>query len=287
MAARQGIRSVYVSVTEKSGTPVMDLSAADFEVKEDGKAAEVISAQIAKTPIRMAMVVADGGTGGFQQAMAGLLQKLQTAGEFSVISVLDQPERIVDYTTDLEAVVAGIQRMSARSGKPVGGPVMEAIWDTLKTVEQRGKRPVIVVMRMGGSAATSMRADVVRDTIRKTGTRLYVLSPIGSGGAGAVAGGGGAGEMGVARSGYAASESARRGLDLEVVLNDGSKESGGRYEQVSNATLLKAAEQIAAELVAQYQLTYVLAEGAKPSERLEVSLKRPNLRVHAPTRIAN
>jgi VWFA-related protein len=288
-APRQAIRSVQVSVTEKDGRPVTNLTAADFEVKENGQATQVIGAEITKTPVRMAMIVSDGGTGGFQQSMAGLLQKLQLSGEFSLISVLEQSERIVDYTSDLEALVTGIQRMGSRTGRPTSsGPVMEAIWEALKTVHQPGKRPVIVVMRMGGSASSSVRADVVREAIRKTGTRLYVLAPTGAGGASAAGGGGGgAGNMGVARAGYADSESARRGLELEIVLNDGSKESGGRYETISNATQLKVAEQIADELLAQYQVSYRLPDAAAPGDRIEVTTRRSNLRVYAPTRIAN
>jgi hypothetical protein len=142
-------------------------------------------------------------------------------------------------------------------------------------------------MRASGGASSPIRADVVRETMRRTGTRLYVLAPRGAATSGAAAGGGGGGNMGQARTDYAASESAYRGRDLETVLNDGSKETGGRYEEFSGPTLLTAAEQIADELMAQYELSYALPDGVDPSDRLEVTTKRRNARVQAPTRIAN
>src|SRR5688572_33338912 len=55
-------RTVYVSVTQKEGAPATDLTAADFEVKEEGKGCEVVAAELTKTPMRLAFIVADGGS---------------------------------------------------------------------------------------------------------------------------------------------------------------------------------------------------------------------------------
>jgi VWFA-related protein len=281
-------RKVYVSVTEKNGTPVTDLTAADFDIKEGGKPREVVGAQLTKTSVRMALVIADGGTGGFQYAAATFIQRLQEIAEFSIVSVVEQPDKVVDYTTDLDAVVAGLKRLGTRTGKPTSGQLMEAITETLKDVRKENKRPVIVVLTMGGAAASPIRAAQVREDLRTTGTLLYVISPIGSSaGRGASAGGGGSGNMGAARTDYAASESADRGRDLEVVLNDGSKDTGGRHEQVSAQTLAKIAEQMSQEILSQYELSYSSAEGSKAGDKLEVSSKRKNLKVNAPTRVAN
>lgn len=286
-ARRAQIRTVLVSVTDKDGVPLKDLTAADFEVKEGGKPREVSDLKPATTPLRMAMLVADGGAGGFQQGMAAILQKMHDTTEVSIVSIVEQPERVVDYTTDVEKLVDGIQKVGPRSGRQATGQLMEAISDTLKTIAKPGFRPVIIVMRAYGSGASAIRADVVREAIRKTGTRLYVMAPAGAAGAGASSGSGGSGAMGQARTDYAASESASRGRDLETVLNDGSKESGGHYDQFSGPTLMKVAERIADELMAQYELSYLLPDGVDPTDRLEITSKRKNVKVQAPTRIAN
>jgi VWFA-related protein len=281
-------RKIYVSVTDKNGTPVTDLTAADFDIKEGGKPREVVGAQLTKTPVRMALIIADGGTGGFQFAAATFIQRLQEIAEFSIVSVVEQPDKVVDYTTDLDAVVAGLKRLGTRTGKPTSGQLMEAISETLKDVRKENKRPIVIVLTMGGAAASPIRAAQVRDDLRTTGTLLYVISPIGrSAGRGASAGGGGSGNMGAARTDYAASESADRGRDLEVVLNDGSKDTGGRHDQVSAQTLAKIAEQMSQEILNQCEVSYSSAEGSKAGDKLEVSSKRKNLKVNAPTRIAN
>jgi VWFA-related protein len=287
-AGQQQTRKIYLSVTDKGGTPITDLTPADFEVKEDGKPRDVVSAELTKTPIRMAIVVADGGSGGFQYAAATLVQKLQEIAEFAVVSVVEQPERLVNFTNDIDAVVAGLKRLGTRSSKASSGQLMEALADTLKDIGKDNTRPVIVVLTFGGAAASPLRANVMREDMRKTNTVLYVVSPAGSVvGRGAAAGGGGSGNMGAARTDYAASESADRGRDLEVVLNDGSKESGGRHDHVSQQTLVKTVEQITQELLNQYQISYALADGTKPGDKLEVTTKRKGLKVNAPLRIAN
>ena len=259
-AAPQQKRTVYVSVTQKDGSPVTDLTAADFDIKAGGKPVEVAGAEVTKTPIRLAMIVADGGSGGFQYALVTLVQRLQEVAEFSLVSVITQPEKIVDFTTDLDKVVEGLKRVGARGTTKSSGQVIEAINDAVKETAQTGKRPVIIVMTVGGSGTTDIRATDVRDALRRTGTLLYAISPAGSAG--------GAGQV-------------------DLVLNDGSRETGGRLEQFSSQTLTKISEQISQELLNQYQLSYVVPDGMKPGDRLEVSTKRKGVKVNAPSRIAD
>jgi VWFA-related protein len=290
-APRQDSRSVHVAVVNNDGTPVPDMTAADFEVKEGGKSVTLTSATITDVPLRLALIVADEGTGSFQQSMVTLIKPLIALGEFKLVSVVMQPETIVDYTSDAERLVAGVEKMGQRaSGQPSGAQLMEAIVENLQTVAQPGKRPVIVVMRFGGAATSQIRQEDVRETMRKSGTQLFALSPQGGGGGGGgmpMNYGGAGGAMGQARQDYAASESTYRSRNLESVLNDGSKQSGGRHIYFSAQTIIPEIEKLAQELQSQYQLSYTLPAGTKPSDRLQVTSKRRGTKVLAPERIAN
>jgi hypothetical protein len=252
-------RTIYASVTEKNGTPVTDLTATDFELKVGGKVLPVTSAQVTKVPLRMALIVADGGTGAVQYPAATFVQRLQEVGEFAIVSVVEQPERLVDFTTDMDALAAGFKRLGPRTNKPSRGQVMEALSETVKDIGKEGKRSVMVVLTVGAAASSSLRSDVLRDDLRKTGTTLYVIAPPGTG---------------------------TGASDLDVVLNDGSRESGGRTEQVAGPNLVKAAEQICQELLNQYEVSFA-GEGLKSGDKLELSCKRKNLKVNAPTRLPN
>ncbi|MCC7010685.1 MAG: VWA domain-containing protein [Acidobacteria bacterium] len=285
---RAMMRTVYASVTDKDGAPLKDLTAADFEVKEGGKVREISDVKPAASPLRLAFIVADGGIGGMQPALASILQKMPENTETSITAVVEQPQLLVDYTTDVDKLVEGIQKLSPRSNKPLSGQLMEAINDTIKTLPKPGTRPALVVIRAVPSASSSIRADVVREALRKSGVRMYVIAARNTGASGASSGGGGGGgAAGQARSDLANSEAATRGRDLETVLNDGSKDTGGRYEEFSGQALIKAAEQVAGELTSQYEISYLLPDGVDPSDRIEVTTKRKNVKVQAPTRIAN
>ena len=68
------------------------------------------------------------------------------------------------------------------------------------------------------------------------------------------------------------------------------KTSDSKYHQclyfASNA-LARKIEKLAQELQSQYQLTYTLPAGTKPSDRIQVTTKRRGAKVLAPERVAN
>jgi hypothetical protein len=72
----------------------------------------------------------------------------------------------------------------------------------------------------------------------------------------------------------------------EQVLGDGPKQSGGRRIDVTaTAAMPKALQQIAADLLAQYAITYTLPDGTKPDRRLNVGVKRRGVSLRAPSAI--
>ena len=159
---------------------------------------------------------------------------------------------------------------------------MEAINDVAKDVHREGTRPVIVVVRAGAESVPTIQADDVRDRLRKSGAILYVVSTVGAPRA----------APSQARAGISAEQAQLRAdedtdgaMSLGQVLGDGSRESGGRHDQVVSTTLVPAMEQLASELLNQYEVTYVKAPNEKVNEKLSVSSKRKGVSVRAPTRL--
>ena len=83
------------------------------------------------------------------------------------------------------------------------------------------------------------------------------------------------------------SELAEGAFNLEQVLGDGARDSGGRHVQVVSPALVNSLRQIADELRHQYEVSYVLPSGTTPSDKIAVSSKRKDVVVRAPTRIPN
>jgi VWFA-related protein len=281
--ASQSTRTVYVSVTDKKGAPVTDLQQADFEVKVGGKTQEILSVRPATERLRIALLVADGGTGGFQLALARFMRPLQDRAEFALTSVIVQPEKIVEYTTDAAELNMGLRRLGTR-GRQAGAQLMEAIHQATQDVWAEAKRPVIVVVRVGGERPTELSGNEVRDALRKSGATLYVISTMGAQRP-APSQARGTDPVSVQIGQLRDDELTDSALNLAQVLSDGAAESGGRHDQVISTTLVPALEQVATELLHQYEISYASSESAKPNARLAVSSKRKGVTIRAPSRL--
>jgi hypothetical protein len=274
-AVQPRTRTVYASVTEKDGSAVTDLKAADFEVKEGGKTREIVSVKPATNPLRVAILDADGGTGAFQSAVGYFMEDLLGRAEFSLTSVVVQSEKVMDYSTSVDALNKGISALGKRGRPGGGGQLVEAILEAIKGVRREGTRPVILVLRTGGEAPNSTSGEDVRDALRKSGAILYAVSPVS------------ANRLAAPATGTAALELEGSAFNLAQVLGDGTRESGGRHEEVVSATQVKVLRQFADELLHQYEIVYLLPAGEKPSDKISVSSTRKGVTVHAPSRIPN
>ena len=277
-------KTLYVTALDSKGVPVTDLQSAEIEVKAGGKAMEIVRMQPAQMPFRIAVVVSDAGIGGFQQALANFMQKLLGQAEFRLISVITQPEVVSDYSSEGAVLRDAVRRVGPRGrSRGAGAQLMEAVQDATRGVVSDGRRPVILVLRVGGEAQTTLEGDDVRDELRKSGAVLYVVSTVGAQRPNAPS----------ARTGISSeqaqmqdADNATSTLNIQQVLGDGSKESGGRHDQVVSTTLVPALERIADELLSQYALTCVLPAGVKVNDKLSFSTKRKNVKLQAPARLA-
>jgi hypothetical protein len=286
-AAPQGLtRTFFASVVAKDGSPVTDLTAADFEVKEGGKTQEITSVKPATTPLRVHVIVSDGGTGAFQAGVLRLAQTLIARSEFAFTSVLVQPERVTPFTDNGELVGAGIQRLGRRGAGQGQSQLMEAMADAMKDIAAPGKHPVLIVLRIGNEAPSSIRPNTIRDALRTTGATMYVVSRSGASRA-PMTGSSNAMTPEVAQRQMQEAERAEMHLNLNLVLSDGARESGGYQQEISLVTSVEALQQLANEIKNQYEITYVLPAGTKPSDRLQVTTKRKNVTLRAPSKIAN
>jgi len=279
-------RTIYASVTDKNGAALTDMQATDFEIKEGGKATDIISVAPAQIPLRVAVLVADQGTGAFQRGTAQFMQKLLGHAEFALYSIVVQPEKLVDFSHDGRELSAAVSRLGPRGRETGSAQLLEAIDEATKQVQHEDRRPAIVVLRLGGEASTTLSGNDVREKLRKSGAVLYVVSAAGAQGS-APPQARGTDAVSVQQGQLRDSELAEGQFALNHVLGDGAKESGGRHDQVVATTHAKAVEQVAEELLHQYEIKYVLPDGAKLADKISVSTKRKGVTLHAPSRVPN
>lgn len=267
-------RTVYVTVTDRNGTLVDDLTTADFVVKEGSKVREVVQAGPATTPMRIALLIDDNGSGIFRYGVAKFIERMQGRAEFALSTVTGQHLKIVDYTANVEALIEAIGRLNARPGTADGGQLLEGIFETAKDLEKRkAQRSVIVVLTVGGEEHSPLPAHHVLDQLQKSGAALNVISVSSS----------------ALRSMAAVQKPAGllgENMNLSEVLGDGPKQSGGRSDEiVATAGLVAGLQELAQTLAHQYAVAYTRPEKGNSSDKISVSVKRPGLTVRAPVRV--
>lgn len=266
--------TVYVSVVEESGTPVTDLTQADFAVKEDGKVRDVVKVSAANEPMHVMILVDDNGTGMFRSGLMQFVQQLQGRAQVAVSTVYGQTQRLVDYTSNVAAAVEAISTLSARPATNDGGQLLEGIFQASKDQEKHGAaRPVIIALTVGGEEHSTVPAHHVLDQLAKSRSVLYVIQVASS----------------VLRPTVQITQPRQllqENLNLSEVLGEGPKQTGGwREEIIASTGIVLGLRRLAVELQTQYAVAYARPPKSKSTEKLNVSVNRRNVTLRAPSKV--
>jgi len=264
--------SVFAAVSDRRRVPIEDLESADFLVKEDGKDRTVHSAVPAAGPLQIIVLVDDNGTGIFRYGLARFAESLQGRAEMSIRVVTNQVQTVVAFTPDVKVWLAGISRLTVRPATPEGGQLIEGIVTAATDLRKReARRPVILALTVGGNEQSPRVSNDVLDELWRSHAALHVVFA-----------------ETIARPAPTVtkpSDLLENNFNLGKVIGDGPKESGGVRRDVLTAGLVQTeVQQVAADLLNQYEITYGRPAGGKPPRKLQVSVRRGGATVTAPTR---
>jgi hypothetical protein len=249
-------RTVYISAVDATGQPVGDLAASDLVVKEGGQTRQVTALARATERCHIAILVDDGGAGSMQKPVADLMNAAFKQAAFSISMLNPQALRLNDYSNDVPTLGASIGRLVQRGRIERDlAQLSDAVSWTAKDMRKRKlSRPVIVALTDGGEMVDRETSRAILEDLRASGASLHLVHAV--------------------------------GVDLGSVSTEGPKLSGGSSVAGSNTTQFsEAMAAIARTLANQYQLAYVLPDGVKPADRLEVTTTRAGAKIVAPTRI--
>jgi len=259
-------RTVYVSVTDKSGNAVLDVAPSAFVVRENKVAREVLEVALADEPLQIALLVDNSQASephirDYREALSAFITVVTSDNpspangkhQIAIISLADRPTILRDYTSDQVQLLKSAQSIFAMPGS--GAYLLDGIMETSHGVVKRTTaRPVFVAIFPDASSETSYRTyDAVLDALKRSGASLHVVKIGGS--------------MNTSR-------------DRSIVLDEGTRTTGGRYEDllVSSALTVRL-KQIATDLTHQYRVTYARPQSLRPPEKFEVSVTKPGLTV--------
>ena len=257
-------RRVYVTAQDRNGGVITDLTAADIEVKEGGKTREVVALKPAASPLQIAIIVDDNGTGLFRVAVARFIEALIGRAEFSIITVAGQPLKLTPFTPNSDVLREAVAQLNARPASPDGGQLLAGISEAAIDFERRNvERPIILALTVGGEEHAPLPPHHVLEQLRKSAAALHVVSVLGS-------------QLRTTAQPTRAGDLLNENLGLNEVLGDGPKRSGGRREEVpAIAGAATGLQQLAEALKRQYVIEYALPDGVKPSDRFSCVHETP------------
>ena len=269
--AQAARRALYVSALDKAGAPVSDLAPTDIAVREDNVVREVLTVAPAVEPMQIAVLVDNSQAAApfirdYREALAALVEGLTsgegpgTRNEVAIITMAERPTIATDYTTDRGALVKSVQRVFSSSDS--GTYLLDAIIETSQGMtKRRSPRPVMVAIVTEGPELSDRFYQQVLTTLRASGAALHVIT--------------------VGRP-------TNVSHDRSVVISEGPRTTGGRYDTLLASTALTGRlKQVAAELTHQFRVTYSRPQSLIPPERITVAAVRPGLTVRGTPVVAD
>jgi hypothetical protein len=261
-------RSMYVSVLDEAGAPVPDLGPADFVVREDNVAREVLRVEPATDPFTLAILVDNSQAArpyiaDMRIALADFVKAMTAPSDGSVIrgknelallTLADRPTIVTDYTVDQGQLLKGVNRIFSLNSS--GTLLLDGIIEVSRGLKKREpRRPVIVGVTTEGPELSDRHFDLVLEPLRDSGAAFHAIV--------------------VGPPSPSMSDNAHyRG----VVLDQGPKSTGGRRDNILTSMALDGElKQLAVELLHQYRVTYAHPESLIPPETVTVTAARPGM----------
>jgi VWFA-related protein len=258
---------LYVSVVDGKGDPATGLTAADFRVREDNVAREVLKAAPATAPLSVALLVDDSqaaspATQMIREAVDDFIAALAGKAEISISTFGERPTLVSDSTADTRKLQDAAKRIFPRQG--AGAYLMDAIVEVSRGFQKRKTdRAVIAVLMLDDEVEFSNRHyDNVLAELQKSGAALHVVA--------------------LGQPNTSLSDEIR---NRNQVIALGTERTGGRRDSVLALTAAAPKmKQLAAELLNQYVVTYARPETLIPAEKIDVTVTKPGLTARARTR---
>ena len=255
LSAQAQQRAVYASAVAENGAPVAGLGAADFVVREDKVAREILNVVPAADPMQIVLLVDNSQAAdpyvrdireGLTAFIAGIgADPTGAKHQIAVITIGERPTINTDYTTDLARATKGAQRIFAQSNS--GAYLLDGIIETAKGIKKRA-----AVVTAGPDLSDRPYQSAI-EPLLDSGAAFHVMVV-----------------------GRPMSGDQERMMTLDV----GTRETGGRYDTVlASSGLTSRLKQLADELTHQYKITYARPTTLIPPEKVTVAAAKPGLTV--------
>jgi hypothetical protein len=255
-------RVIYTSALDQNGVPVTSLTPSDLIVREDKSVREVLDIQPAADPMQIALLVdnsqaAEQYIRDYREALPAFINAIAAdesgaRHQIAIITLAERPTINTNYTSDMALAEKGAERIFSMPGS--GTYLLDGIIETSQGISKRNAmRPVIIAITTEGPDMSDRAYSTVLEPLRNSGAAFHVVI--------------------VGRP-------QNNDYDRSVVLDLGTRDSGGRYDNLLTGTALTSRlKQVAAELTHQYKVTYASTQSLIPPDQITISSAKSGLTV--------
>lgn len=267
-------RRMVVSVLDDDGAPVAGLRPADFAIREDDAAREILRVEPAGGNRQIAILVDTSEAAlrmvsDFRRGLSTFIDEMREGNRLSLISFGGPPRILIETTDDAERLQDGIDRVFPQTGQ--AAYMLDAIYEVAQGfARRRAERPVMVVLTAEGLDYSNRRSRDVLERLADSGVALYTVSVEARRRAFGTQGAFGGLPGGV--------DLRQQEFERDRVLARGTAESGGRHRDLlASSAVERAMQELVAELRNQYLVVYARPDRLIPPEEVRVSVDRPGL----------
>ena len=276
LAARtQSQKSIFVSVIDASGKPVLGLTAADFLMREDKSPREISSVKPATQPLFVTMLgdtskaAGNAGMAGRNASGSELIRDIRTAfmtfaealaamspgSQMSLMEFGQAAIPITRFTPSLPEIEKGISRLFPKPG--AASVLLDALIDANKEIAKRNspRRALVAINIEPGVEEGGREPNKIVQAFQASQASLWVAS---------------------------LQEGELRNPQRGMVLDQLTRFTGGRREFILASSALESLlKDFAAALSNQYEVIYNRPAADKPPQVVEIGTTRQGVRVYA------
>tara|TARA_B100001123_G_scaffold244518_1_gene273382 strand:+ start:3001 stop:3951 length:951 start_codon:yes stop_codon:yes gene_type:complete len=278
-------RQLIVSVVDSNGTPIADLDASDFVVREDGARREILDVQPDTERKQIALLVdtsqaAAPAVGDFKRAAKTFIETMGEGNEVSIISFGGTPRILTEATGDQLVLSDGVDKIFSYSD--TASYLLDAVTETVQGFERRSTpRPVIVIMTTLGLDHSSEDDRGALAHLKNVGVTTHSLVLTRS--TNSRSGFGGRNSPGsVLGNTFIRDPFPTHNEQRNKFLDQASHETGGHRRDLQTfSSVERAMNELVSQLENQYMLVYSRPSMLIPPEEFDVTVNREGVNVRA------
>ncbi len=271
------IKTALVRVTDLQNRALPGLTAADFEVVENGTTREILSISRSQAPFNLVLLLDVSGSvenyvNFIRKAARSFVDTVGKDDRVSIVIFNEDVKMLSTFTTDKGRLSESLDTFDAGGGTAYYDAIAYAVSDTLRPL--KGERTAIVILTDGDDNRSFLPFDSLIGSIEESGALVYPLY-VPSALIALAAQTGGA-DIDPTRSKYMSLTAKSEGEGERL-----AKISGGVYYPITQISQIqKAYEDIVIQMRTAYNVKFrsdaAMAAGNGASPRLKIRAKREN-----------